>query len=222
MRSYDCNDQHLLYIDDITIVEGLNQSTGSGNFNYGETCVVTATPNTDYHFVNWTENGNAVSSEATYSFTVTGDRDLVANFSETLPTYYTISVTANPTNGGTVTGAGSYVEGSTTTLTATANEGYTFTQWQDGNTDNPRLMEQPSQNETYEAVFEAKSYRWLVESSNDDWGYVSSPKTLDRYPYNTEMIAIAVPKDGYKFIKWSDGYFASGGQSIGVLVSVLP
>ena len=140
IRHWDCNDQHLLYIDDVTIVEGVNQSTGSGNFNYGETCVVTATPNADYNFVNWTENGTQVSAEATYSFTVTGDRDLVANFSQVLPTYYTISVTANPSNGGTVTGGDSYVAGSTATLTATANEGYTFTQWQDGNTDNPRTI----------------------------------------------------------------------------------
>ena len=79
--------------------------------------------------MNWTENGTAVSSDATYSFTVTADRDLVANFSETQQTYYTINVTANPTNGGIVTGANSYVEGATATLTATANEGYVFTNW---------------------------------------------------------------------------------------------
>ena len=129
IRHYDCNDQHLLYIDDVTIVEGQDPSTGNGNFNYGETCVVTATPNTDYHFVNWTENGTAVSSDATYTFTVTADRDLVANFSETLPTYYTINVMANPAEGGIVSGADSYVEGSTATLTATANEGYNFVNW---------------------------------------------------------------------------------------------
>ena len=81
IRHFDCYDQWFLAIDDVTIVEGADQSTDSGNFNYGETCVVTATPQGDYHFVNWTENGTAVSSEASYSFTVTGDRDLVANFS---------------------------------------------------------------------------------------------------------------------------------------------
>ena len=83
IRHYDCYDQHLLYIDDITIVEGQDPSTGSGNFNYGETCVVTATPLGDYHFVNWTENGNVVSTSASYTFTVTADRDLVANFALT-------------------------------------------------------------------------------------------------------------------------------------------
>ena len=42
---------------------------------------------------------------------------------------YTISATANPTEGGTVTGAGVYEYGSTITLTAEANEGYTFINW---------------------------------------------------------------------------------------------
>ena len=59
--------------------------TGAGTFGHGEICTLTATPNADYHFVNWTENGTAVSSEASYSFTVTGDRDLVANFSQEEP-----------------------------------------------------------------------------------------------------------------------------------------
>ncbi len=82
IRHFDCYDQWFLCVDNITIVEGVNQNTGNGNFNYGETCVVTATPTGDYHFVNWTENGTVVSSNATYTFTVTSDRELVANFSD--------------------------------------------------------------------------------------------------------------------------------------------
>ena len=115
--------------------------------------------------------------------------------------YYTI--TALPSEHGTV-------EVPTSTcnpyMTAMPDEGYQFVKWTDGNTDNPRFVETPKENLVFEAVFEPKNYRWLVESSNDEWGYVSSPKTLEWYPYNTEMIAIAVPKDGYKFIKWNDGY----------------
>ena len=129
IRHFDCNDEWFLCIDDITIVEGQDPSTGNGNFLYGTTCTVVATPNGDYHFVNWTENGIVVSSDASYSFIVNNDRDLVANFSEVLPTYYTIGVTANPANAGTVSGADNYVEGSEATLTATANEGYEFVNW---------------------------------------------------------------------------------------------
>ena len=40
-----------------------------------------------------------------------------------------IDATANPTEGGEISGAGTYQEGTECTLTATANEGYTFTNW---------------------------------------------------------------------------------------------
>ena len=86
IRHWDCNDEWVLCIDDITIVEGEDPSTAGGNFNHGDNCVVTATPNEGYYFVNWTENGTPVSSETAYAFTVTSDRELVANFSDEMPT----------------------------------------------------------------------------------------------------------------------------------------
>ena len=87
IRHFNCTDQWILGLDDITIVEGtIDDGSASGTFNYGTSCTVTATPNADYHFVNWTENGTEVSTDATYSFTVTSDRDLVANFSAQQPT----------------------------------------------------------------------------------------------------------------------------------------
>ena len=204
IRHWDCNDQHLLYIDDVTIVEGVNQSTGSGNFNYGETCVVTATPNTDYHFVNWTENGTAVSSEATYSFTVTGDRDLVANFSETLPTYYTINVTANPSDGGTVTGADSYVEGSNATLTATANEGYTFTNWTKNGSvvsTNANYSFTVTEAATYVANFTLNTYTITALVNPENAGTVTGAGT---YSHGAGVILTATANDGYAFVNWTE------------------
>ena len=104
---------------------------GSGIYDYGTTCTLTATPNTGYHFVNWTLVGEVVSDSPTYSFEVTGDADYIAHFE--LNTY-DITATANPTAGGTVTGAGTYAHGATCTLTATANEGYVFAHWTEGGT----------------------------------------------------------------------------------------
>ncbi len=100
--------------------------SGDGTHNYGAAATLSATPSTGYHFVNWTENGDEVSTDAAYSFTVTGARDLVANFT---PDTYTITATANPTAGGTITGAGTYNYDATATLTATANTGYHFVNW---------------------------------------------------------------------------------------------
>ena len=102
------------------------QATGGGTFSYGETCTLTATANTDFAFTNWTENGNEVSTAANYSFTVTGDRTLEANFVVLPPNEYMINVSASPSEGGTVTGGGIYQEDQQCIVTATANAGYAF------------------------------------------------------------------------------------------------
>ena len=79
-----------------------------------------ATAAPGYTFSNWTENGNVVSTNAQYTFTVNGNRTLVANFTAST---YTINVSANPTNGGTVSGGGTYTYGQTCTVVATAAPG---------------------------------------------------------------------------------------------------
>ena len=56
--------------------------TGSGYYQAGQTCTLTATANQNYNFMNWTRNGNVVSTNPTYSFTVTETAAYVANFSE--------------------------------------------------------------------------------------------------------------------------------------------
>ena len=56
--------------------------TGAGKYKEGTTATLTATPNARYDFVNWTKGGVEVSTDATYSFEVTEDVELVANFSK--------------------------------------------------------------------------------------------------------------------------------------------
>lgn len=55
-------------------------TVGGGSYDYGASATVTATANNGYRFVNWTENGTSVSTDASYTFTATGARNLVANF----------------------------------------------------------------------------------------------------------------------------------------------
>ena len=68
--------------------------TGAGSYTQGETCTLTATASEGYTFVNWTEDDEEVSTEATYSFEVTADRNLVANFEEVVNTM-TQTITLN-------------------------------------------------------------------------------------------------------------------------------
>ena len=60
----------------------LGTVSGGGEFNYGASCTVTATPSTGCMFSNWTQNGEVVSTNAVYTFNVTNNMNLVANFSE--------------------------------------------------------------------------------------------------------------------------------------------
>ena len=57
-------------------------TTGNGLYEQGINATVTATSRTGYKFVNWTKNGVEISTESTYSFTVTEDVELVANFAK--------------------------------------------------------------------------------------------------------------------------------------------
>ena len=58
--------------------------SGEGVYAPQEEVVLTATPKTGYCFVRWTENGMAVSTQASYTFTAEVDRNLVAEFETAL------------------------------------------------------------------------------------------------------------------------------------------
>ena len=89
---------------------------------------VTATANSGYTFSNWTANGSVQSSSPSYSFTLATNSTLAANFAA-MPATNTVAAQANPANDGSVSGGGSFATGSSVTVTATAKNGYVFTNW---------------------------------------------------------------------------------------------
>ncbi|MCR8558681.1 DUF3494 domain-containing protein [Mucilaginibacter sp. BJC16-A38] len=104
-------------------------TNGSGSYNAGSKVTVTADPNTGYTFINWTENGNIVSTSSSYQFILVGARKLVANFKAIPPSQFALVLSSSPAAGGSTTGSGAYASGSSASATATANPGYTFTSW---------------------------------------------------------------------------------------------
>ena len=71
----------------ITIAPSVYSNTGgrvssTANYSYGTTVTVTATPDDYYVFCYWLEGTEIVSTDNPYSFTATGDRNLVARFAE--------------------------------------------------------------------------------------------------------------------------------------------
>ena len=102
---------------------------GANTYTHGESVTLTAVANTGYTFVNWTEGGIEISADETYTFIASQARTFVANFEVST---YNITAMAYPTEGGMVTGDGSYKHGETVSLTASPNSGYTFAGWYNG------------------------------------------------------------------------------------------
>ena len=113
-----------------------------------ESKTLTAIANEGYEFTGWND-GN---TENPRTVTVTSDTAFVAIFTEAVSTP-TITVTVNDAT----MGSASYtMDGNTAILTATANEGYRFLTWNDGNTENPRTVTITSDT-TFMAIFSPAS-----------------------------------------------------------------
>ena len=174
--------------------------SGTGSYNYGSTCTLTATPATGYSFVRWTKNGSQVSTNPSYSFTVTENASYVAVFSLNS---YTISASANPSAGGTVNGAGTYNYGSSCTLTATPATGYSFVRWTKNGSQvstNPSYSFTVTGNASYVAIFSLNSFTISASASPSVGGSVSGAGS---YNYGSTCTLIATPATGYSFVRWT-------------------
>ena len=129
--------------------------TGAGTYNSGAAVTLTATPNAGYIFTHWTSGPTVVSSDASYTFPASASVTLVAHFAQGVE----ILTDVSPPLAGTTTGGGSIPSGTSTTLTATANAGYTFLNWTNGQGDivstNASYTFTPTASDTFTANFQA-------------------------------------------------------------------
>ena len=161
---------------------------GAGTYNHGAEATLTAVANTGYHFTKWSDGETA----ATRKVTITSELSFTAEFEINS---YTVSVSG--TNG-TVEGAGTYTYGEKATISATAAEGYHFTQWSDGLTINPRSVIVTSELE-FVAEFAINTFDVRVSATN---GTIEGAGT---YNYGAEATLTATANTGYHFSKWNDG-----------------
>ena len=164
--------------------------TGGGTFQEGSTVTLTATPKEHFRFVQWSDGVKT----ATRQITVVEDVTLTAVFEAI---NFTVTVNCNAEQG-SVTGGGTFQEGSTVTLTATPKDHFHFVQWSDGVTTNPRDI-QVTGNVTLTAEFAIDQHTVTASGTN---GTVTGTGTFN---YGETVKLTATPNDHFRFVQWSDG-----------------
>ncbi len=134
--------------------------TDTGPYKEDAVIDIKAEPNTRYSFVNWTaaEGTFEDAGEMETAFTMPAENVTVtANF-ELI--YYDVNLTANPEEGGEVTGEGVFNFEEEVTITATPEEGWEFVNWTDDDdgdavvsTDASYTFDMPASNVNYTANF---------------------------------------------------------------------
>lgn len=184
---------------------------GAGPYPTGSVRTVTASANAGYTFLNWTDNNVIVSTSSSYQFVLTGNRTLVANFKLIPSSQFALILSSNPVAGGMTDGEGSYNAGTSVTAKATANTGYTFTNW----TENGAIVSTSANytfalngNRTLVANFAVMTFTLNVTAVN---GSVTKSPNQTTYNYGTDVVLTASPNAGYQFSSWSGD--ASGSVS---------
>ena len=187
-------------IYNITVVSNdtdMGTVSGSGMYAYNTTQTITATPTAnEYCLLQWSD-GNTDNPR---TITVLSDTTYQAVFG--LKPTYTITVLPSDSERGTVSGSGTHLHGTNVRISATANYGYHFTRWNDGNTQNPRTI-QLLKDSTFTAIFEPNTYTitTAVYNNQNERGTTAGGGTFE---YKSMVTISATANYGYHFVKWTD------------------
>ena len=170
-------------------------TTGAGTYEYGSTATLTAIPNSEYHFIGWSD-GDKTSPR---TITINNNISLEAKFAKNRYT-----VTVNASEGGSTTGAGTYEYGSTATLTATPNGDHIFSGWYVNNelvsNQNPYSLKIAT-NTILEAKFSPKQHRINTMVARMLFGYYDDPKATGSGDYNVgDIVTLTAPSSAKQAI----------------------
>ena len=184
----------------------------TGPYLYGTVVTATATADTGYAFVEWSDGGVPVSPGAVYTFTVTSDHALSAAFA---PLSYNIGVVGGGA-GGSVSiepPTGPYAYGAAITVTATADPGYAFAGWSEGGTPistSALYTFIVAGDHALSASFTQLSYSVSTATAGAGSGLVSLDPPGGIYTYGAVVTATATAGAGSAFADWSGDCSGSG------------
>ena len=183
----------------ITVATNMSDDTQPYTIEEGSSIALHAHPDPGYIFSQWSD-GNTDNPRIV---TITGDASYAAEFvaMSPMPTTYDVTVYADGCTPKVIPVA----EGEQILLNAHAKSGYAFSQWSDGNTDNPRIATINAE-ATFIAQFKESdeptpdgSYTVVVKADG------CTTNLTREMTSGTEMKLYAEAEECNNFVQWSDG-----------------
>lgn len=168
-----------------------------------------ASPNHGYVFKGW-QVGDDETIIPTNPYEILVDEEFSKIKAVFAYDEYDLSFTSENEEKGTVASSsttGKFHFKDEVTLTATANEGYSFEGWYDADGNkvsdvNPYQFVVNGEDNNYHAKFSTNSYSVTINNPNSDLGTVSGEGV---YEYKSEVSLSATPNPGVHFDGWYDG-----------------
>ena len=207
-------------------IDDAGSVSGSGRYLVGNSVTVYAYGNSNYTFLGWTDTKGTLLSKATsFSFVNTEATDtLIANYAFTPSSpseplepsttlYYRLGLKA--TQGCSVSGAGRYLAGTSVTVRASIESGYSFQGWTNskgekvsGSTSFSYTVPVDGDTLTAQCVFNPSApaepddpiLRHTVTATCSDGGYYQG--YTGRYLEGTSYTLTAYANSGYEFAGW--------------------
>jgi len=167
-----------------------------GLYSNGATVVLTAIPAQGYRFGGW--SGDVTGQITSITVLMTANKNISVAFIKT----YTMNVSENPSNGGTVTpGSGTYDEDTNVVLTAKPATGYRFDHWSGdaSGATNPLTV---NMNAEKNIIANFVKVYTLTELINPDGAGTITP-AAGGYDVSSNLTLTAAPAAGYRFDHWS-------------------
>ena len=172
-------------------------ANGSGQFDYGSSPTISATPSAGYSFGGWSGEGVTDPNSASTTVLMSEDRNLTANFA-----IQSHSLTLIASTGGSANGSGQFDYGSSPTISATPSTGYSFGGWSGEGTSDPSASSTTvlmNQDRMLTALF-ALNLHTLAINQQTGGSITASDGT---YEYGTQVNIFAIPHQGYSFVRWT-------------------
>lgn len=197
------NTTFLNAVDDLTHAYSITNNAKTASLAPGASLTATANANEGYHFSKW-QTGNNIDGYTDYAITdtivYTAPAEITSMFSTGLKVVfdtntYALNVVSNDSEKGTVSGSNPSAKHFLSyEISTTPNTGYHFVRWNDGVTDNPRMVTL-TRDSTFTAIFAPDTFTITYMDGTTELN-------VDTFCYRQPITEYSTSKEGWFFHGW--------------------